>query len=80
MPSHGSGREFTSDLLGTAAEVIATAGSAEIGGKISAPAKQWGAMDSRVPSTADRAQTGSADQASIEYWYFCGDGDAMRGP
>ncbi len=80
MPSHGIERGFSPDLPATAAEVIAMTGSAEIGSNVPAAAKQRGAMGIRAPRTPDRGQSGSVDQASIEYWFFCGDGAAMRRP
>ena len=79
MPSYGTGREFTSDLPGKVGEVASTKRGAEIGSHILAAAKPRDAMGSRAPPTAsDGAKSGSAGCASIEYWFFCGDGVVMR--
>jgi len=76
MPSHDTEREFASDLPGRVGEVTS---SAEIGGNILAAAKQWDAMSSRAPpTTPSGAKSGSVGRESIEYWFFCGDGAAMR--
>ena len=65
MPSFDTGRELTADLPEKVDVMTSTNRSAEVGCEELAPIG---------------AKSGSVGQESIEYWFFCGDGVAMRVP